>query len=99
MPCVIAHGLQQPVLVIAAQQNNSGWRFLTKAQNPIDALTGIRSPIDVVAEKNHGVLCAYRRLYLVQQIIQRAEVAVNVAYRDRRHSEGLRSVGCVTEAA
>jgi len=81
----IVEGPEQPLLVVPQERHNVSAGLCPKLEDPIDARSRIRSPIDVVAEKDHGVMATQLRYQLFKHRVEGIGVAVDVTDRNRGH--------------
>lgn len=91
---MVAHRLQQPVLVIAHQKHHLGLELELQPEHRVNAGFRIRAAVDVVAKEDHGVAGARGRPNLIENVRQRSKVAVDVADRDRRHVSARALILC-----
>ena len=81
----IVEGPEQPLLVVPQERHNVSAGLCPKLEDPINARSRIRSPIDVVAEKDDRVVVAELSCHLLQHRVESVGVAVDVANRDCGH--------------
>jgi hypothetical protein len=71
--------------VVSAQAYDVGRHFGSKPKYRVDATLAVRSPVDVIAEKDHRVTRAQFGPKLAEKLLEADTVAVDVANRDCRH--------------
>src|SRR5437868_13340378 len=78
---------QHRLLMVAEQRYHGTGRFLFGPDNAIDTRANVRSLVDVVTEKHEIVACGQHWQNLGQQVLQSAQISVDIANRYRpRHS-------------
>jgi hypothetical protein len=85
MSRVVVECPQQPFLMIPPQAHGVGAHFALKRENPVDAAFRVGPAINVVAQEDHGVAPSDLAVQLVEKVVQRGTVTVNVANCDGGH--------------
>jgi hypothetical protein len=81
---VIVERLEQPLFVVAEQEAKvARWRGAERHEALQDAAS-VRAAVYVVAQKHEHVVWADLRQQAREEIVERGEVPVNVAYGDSR---------------
>ena len=86
---MIAHRLEQPVLVVAAEADDVGAGVAAERKDGLDAVARVRTAIDVITEKDDGVVRVNVR-QLRKQIDEGLTMTMNVANCERGHRAGSR---------
>jgi hypothetical protein len=78
---------QHPVLVISTEAHDFGRAVALEREDRVDALLGIGPSVDVIAQEHEDVAVTDHVLQLPEQVVEGADVSVNVTDCDRSHTD------------
>ena len=86
MSAIIVQRSKEPVFVVAEQADDFGLDLVLKLQNGIHAAFGVWTPVDVVAQEDNRVTPATLAVNLVENVVKRRQISVDVADCNGSHA-------------
>ena len=87
MPAEISPRVEHPLFVVSTKADHARRCLGAKSQDAIDAAFHVRTAIDVVAQEDDVVAGPRLGRDLRQEVVERREIAVDIANRYGRHGE------------